>query len=407
MRRALPASASALLAAALSLPALAQDGARPSEDDLFGSESPPAPTAPAAPPAARDVPDAPGTGDDRAQQLLSGPAAEDKFKSGEAVEDPLQIGGQFYLRYFLNAAEDRPPKEARVSSPTLLDVYMDARPSERIRGYARFRVSYDPTYDPNATSSLGGLSVLGATQGSTTGSGTSTNLSSGSAPTTFGAQRTVANPNFLLDQLWLKFDVGQTLFITAGRQHVRWTVARFWQPGDFLSPQQRDPLAVFDQRLGANLVKFHLPVEKLGWNFYGVTLLDNFGPGNALGKLGGGIRGEFVFGNTEVGASAVFQAGRTPRYSLDVSSELGPLDVYAEAALRPEADRLSVRYKPGAESRQFQYDLASALNTFQPLPYETYRLQGPAAQVTGGLSWSWAYRDNDTLTLGAEYFFNP
>jgi len=403
--------AAALFAAALCGPTLAQEADRPAEADLFGGPGEATPAA--APPAPRVAPDAPTRpgepgegGDARALDLLSGPAAEDKFKSGEAVEDPLQIGGQFYLRYFANPADDQAFKDVRFSSPTLLDVYMDARPSERIRGYARFRVSYDPTLDPNAGSSLSGLSVLGATQSSQTGSGNSTDLSSGSAPTTFGTARTTANPNFLLDQLWLKFDVGQTLFITAGRQHVRWTVARFWQPGDFLSPAQRDPLAIFDQRLGANLLKVHLPIEKLGWNFYAVGLLDNFGPGNALGKLGGGLRGEFVLGNTEVGASAVFQAGRTPRYAVDVSSELGPLDVYAEAALRPSADRRTVRFVEGAESRAFKFDLATALNGLQPLPYETYRETGPVLQATGGLSWSWAYRENDTLALGAEYFYN-
>ena len=402
-----PAPAAALLAGLLCGPALAQE-TRPSEDDLFG-----APAESPATPAPRDVPDAPPLGaesaegaDARASELLAGPAAEDKFKSGEAVEDPLQIGGQFYLRYFANPGDGQAVRDVRFSSPTLLDVYLDARPSERIRGYARFRVSYDPTLDPTATSSLSGLSVLGATQSSQAGSGNSTDLSSGSAPTTFGAPRTTANPNFLLDQLWLKFDVGQSLFITAGRQHVRWTVARFWQPGDFLSPAQRDPLAIFDQRLGANLLKVHLPIEKLGWNFYAVGMLDNFGSGNALGKLGGGLRGEFVLGNTEVGSSAVFQAGRTPRYALDISSELGPLDVYAEAALRPRADRNSVRYVAGAESREFKYDLATSLNGLQPLPYETYRVDGPVLQATGGLSWSWAYRENDTLTLGAEYFYN-
>lgn len=32
---------------------------------------------------------------------------------------------------------------------------------------------------------------------------------------------------------------------------------------------------------------------------------------------------------------------------------------------------------------------------------------GPQVQLSAGASWSWAYREDDNLTLGCEYFHNP
>jgi hypothetical protein len=47
--------------------------------------------------------------------------------------------------------------------------------------------------------------------------------------TTFSVGR---GPNSLLDQMWIRFDILETVFVTAGKQHVRWGTGRFWQPTD-------------------------------------------------------------------------------------------------------------------------------------------------------------------------------
>lgn len=343
--------------------------------------------------------------DARGDEVLSGPASQDKFATGESVDDPLKIGGQFYLRYFGNAVQNTQFKNIALSSPNLLDLYLDGRPADRVRAFARFRMRYDPTYDPAATNSFQQLgSALGASSSSSS-STQSQDTGTGTVSTTTTAR---ANPDFLLDQLWLNFDILRTLYVTAGRQHIRWTVSRFWQPTDFLSPALRDPLAVFDQRLGANALKLHFPIESLGWNFYAVTLLDNLGPANRLGELGQAFRGEFVVGPAEIGATAVFQTGRGPRYGLDVSSAIGPVDVYGEVSLRPNADRKMVRFKEGERSQQFESVIARQLGTFgaAPTPYETFTPDGPIVQATGGATYQIAYSDTDTVLLGAEYFYN-
>ncbi|MGZ3447381.1 MAG: hypothetical protein ACXU88_16975, partial [Myxococcaceae bacterium] len=101
-----PRTTLALAAALAALPALAQE--RPAEGDLFGgneSEAKPAPApAEAQEPAAAPAPAA-GTEQDRDTQALNGPAATNAFETEDAVEDPLKIGGRFYLRAFSQGNE--------------------------------------------------------------------------------------------------------------------------------------------------------------------------------------------------------------------------------------------------------------------------------------------------------------
>ena len=91
------------------------------------------------------------------------------------------------------------------------------RPNDRVRGFALARTAYnaiavDPSkgLPPEVARSLGLVPL----------------------PTTAVA----------LDQLWVNFDLARTVFVTAGRQHVKWGVGRFWNPTDFLHRAPRDPL---------------------------------------------------------------------------------------------------------------------------------------------------------------------
>src|SRR5262249_16013533 len=154
-----------------------------------------------------------------------------------------------------------------------------------------------------------------------------------------------SNPAVLLDQLWVNFDIARTLFITAGKQHVKWGVSRFWNPTDFLTPQRRDPLAVFDPRLGASMIKVPLPSAR-GGNLHASGLIENGGRESTVGQWGCAIRGEIAFARSEIGAEAVFVPGRRDRFGLDASSAVGLLDVYVEAALRKGSDGPLYRENP-------------------------------------------------------------
>lgn len=361
------AIALAALAAAAPPTAAAE---RPSEEELFGApaERTPRPPIPSPPAAA---------GGHTEAELFGSPNAVPPPPQGiisREKEDPLRLGGQLYLRAQLFAQEDTKPGEWLLGSPNLLDVFLDARPNDRVRAFALGRMSYDPTRedakDPFASLPSAIVDALGL----------------GLPP----------NPRAVLDQLWANFDVGRRVFVTAGKQHVKWGVGRLWNPTDFLHRVPRNPLDPFDARTGVTMVKAHVPWEARGWNAYAVALLEDprYGGGDAAGTLQGvpvGGRAEIVLGTVELGADVLAGKGARPRYGLDVSAGVWELDLHAGVALG------------GARARWREVD--ASLPPFAGSRYELRRPSGPSPRVVAGGSWSAQYSDEDAVTVGAEYFF--
>lgn len=382
------------------------DGGRPSEDSLFGGSD--APTRPAL------LPDG---GDDRDLSALMG-RSESKFDTGEIKSDPLKIGGNLNMFGQVLFQEGQAIAKQPVSLPILLETYLDGRPTDRLRAYAVARLQYDPSR-PGST---------GATSTSTMTSMTDTqDMGALALPGTGGVGLTGAtpqNPTVALDQLWLRFDIARTVYLTVGRQKIRWGTARVWYPTDYLNSQPRDPFNPFDIRLGVNMVKVHVPVEKLGWNFYGYGLFDNIAVGAnqlTLGNVGGALRAEFVVWKAELGVGGVWQNGRRPRYSADLSLPVGPFDVYGEVALRSGRDFVITRAPASTKFQSFidAAQTAGLRNAFGEDFISAYadelskfgvsigRGDGLYAQVSGGLSWQFNYTDKNFGILAAEYFYNP
>jgi hypothetical protein len=384
----------AILAALAAGAAQAQD--RPSEDELFGQ--PPAQQAPAKKPAAAPPPSSPSSsgaagphGDTEAQLFGSTPSpSTPQLPAGSLVtgskEDWLKIGGQLQLRAQASAYEGTAARDWPFSSPNLLDVYLDARPNDRVRGFVLGRLSYDPTV--RTTHGGGGGTPGSGSQGGTSSIG-------------FGSSSSTDNPGGVLDQLWINFDVSHRAFVTAGRQHVKWGVGKFWNPTDYLHPQKRDPLATFDARAGTTLVKLHVPWEQRGWNFYGFGIFEDLA-GNTdatasrLGRIGGGARAELVLGSAELGLDAVAQDRHHPRYGVDLSAGVGDFDLYAEAAFRSGGD--GPRWRRNGPPPQVPLS--------ELIGWERDDSKKLTPQVVVGGTWALKYSDEDSLTVGAEYFYN-
>jgi hypothetical protein len=394
----------ALLVFALGKSAAAQD--RPSESQMFGGdaapEAPPAKTA--APETAAPEPQEPGKAPPATRDAeILGATRSDMFTEEAAPDDPLEIGGQLYLRAQSTALEGQSPDDFSFSAPSLLDVYLDARPNDRVRGFVLGRMSFDSTL-PTESGQFGAIRAPDATGGS---------LGSASPAALFAPQ--TRGPRVALDQLWLRFDVAHTLFVTAGKQHVRWGTGRFWAPTDYLHFRRRNPLDVFDARSGTTLLKLHLPIESKAWNFYAFAVTEGSGATPTLGSVAGAARAELVFGPAELGLGAFVQRYRRPKWAADLSAGIGDLDVYGELAVRDGRDIDRVQFSPNAVVPEFEpapswespedtarRQLAQVVDAFYPL----YRSRGLKAQAVGGLSYSQKYNDNDTFTLGAEYFYN-
>jgi hypothetical protein len=385
-------AAPALLALALCLPAAAQE--RPREEDLFGA--PPA-TAPAAgqPAPSPPVGEAAPAGHPGEAEVLSGKgadAAEARVaqRLGE-TENPLQIGGQLYLRYNVFAREDQPPSQWGQNSPNVVDLFLDARPSDRLRGYTLVRAFYDPTQVQGTPVQLvPAVGVPSLTAGKTT--------------------------EVALDQLWIRFDVGQRAFVTAGKQHVKWGTGRVWNPTDFLHTQRRDPLQVFDARGGTYMARVQVPIGEQRGGLMAAAVFEPLTPqvkpplfendqppppsSSELGAVGGAARAEVVLGTWEFGADAVAQRGMKPRAGLDVSGGLWELDLRGEVAFRTGSDVPTLR--PGPES----VNIPGYANNPVNATWQRYQRQGLWIQAVASADWSTKYSDEDTLTVGAEYFYN-
>ena len=147
--------------------------------------------------------------------------------------------------------------------------------------------------------------------------------------------QTERGPHVALDQLWLRFDIAHTVFVTAGTQHVRWGTAHFWTPTDFLHLRHRNPLDVFDARTGTTMVKLHLPIESKAWNFYALRRhREQYGHADVWLRWPV-LRARSSCSGCASSAWALFARAQTTRkFAADLSIGIGDFDVYGGARAR-------------------------------------------------------------------------
>lgn len=274
----------------------------------------------------------------------------------ESVADTTDVGGNLFLRLNGNVRDEQGIADAALSSPSLFDAYLDARPNDRLRAFAQVRLNYDFTIQP------GDVGLTGQPQ----------------------EQLRIA-----FDQGWVKLDLGRVAYITAGKQRIRWGTGRFWNPTDFVNLDIRNSVDFFDQRLGVNLLKVHFPFEALGWNLY---LLGKFEGIDVLEDTGVGARAEFVFGQMELALSTLVKKDAPLRVGADFSAGLWLFDVRAEATLQRglDVDRFT---------GELDFD-EGKIPELEDTDENWY------ASVVVGADIQLQYNDQDTVILGGEYFYN-
>lgn len=323
------------------------------EDAMFGGPEP----ADAPAPATATTGPADLTADSTQDEAgLFDRAAEGLSARMSAREDFLDIGGLLYLRGSYSLVENVPGKHNALSTPSLVDLYADVRPTERVRAFVRGRVNH------NFAVRDGSRDAYGNVQDKTT---------------------------VQLDQLWAKFDIARTVYVTGGKQPLRWGSGRFWNPTDFVNTQVRDPLAAFDVRLGVGMLKLHLPVESKNMNFYAIGTLDE---ANTPEEIGGALRGEFVLGTAELSLSAAARKDQPYILGADISAGIWDFDLRLEGA---------VHYR----DRGKYY--TGTINPFTgEMPVLEDRSQDWIPQLVAGLDYAFNVGDNDSVSLGVEYFWN-
>ena len=330
---------------ALLLVAFAQDER---EADMFGgndAEKPPHETAREGPDEVRPEP----TPDERDFAPPQAGLLSDQ-------DNALALGGQLFLRLNGSFSEDQTVGTLPLSSPSLVDFFADVRPNDRVRGFAQVRLNYDFTVVEGDADFLGNERVPF---------------------------------ELLLDQLWVKLDLGRVVFITAGRQRIRWGTGRFWNPTDFINTDVRNSIDFFDQRLGVNLLKVHFPFEQLGWNLYLIGTLDNV---DAPEEAGVAARAEFLFGEVELAVSTLVKKDAPLRLGLDASAGLWLFDLRAETTIQRGLGRPKFAGELDFAARVFPEQVDTDGDVF--------------FQGVFGADLTLKYTDQDSVIMGAEYFYN-
>ncbi|HET9240427.1 MAG TPA: hypothetical protein VFO10_24395 [Oligoflexus sp.] len=279
-------------------------------------------------------------------------------RQAKALMDTMQIGGRLEVRSTSSQAERQTFQEGSFTPSKTADIYFDTRPSEEIRVFLRTRLSEQETVIPN---------------------------------TSTGETTRVTTLRQDIDELWFKWDLARSVFVTYGKQHLKWGSGQIWNPTDFTAREVKDPFDLFDRRLGQNLLKIHIPNEKMGFNYYAVVQFDDAERNDDLGLA---LRGEFAFlGTGELALTAQARRNAPQRLGVDVSSALGPIDVNVEAALTKRQKRTF-----------FRDGVLEDEQIVLPTPYQdedkTFK------QVASGIRYAVKYSDDDSIYFGAEYFYN-
>ncbi len=309
------------------------------------------------------------------QQLTTDEHIVNKLGNADKI---LTFGGMLYLNMSYAVKKETDADDDPIASPNLIDGFADIRPNDRLRGFIRGRLNYDFTANESAAAQFGA-----------------------SKDKLYGS----------LDQLWLKADVGRAVFITFGRQPVKWGSGYFWNPTDFLNKSRKDPLARFDARLGLDMLKIHVPVEKYGWNFYAMTTMENADKPSNIGVAG---RAEFAFWQMETSFMAAWKKNDALYLGADVTMGVGWFDFKAEASVAhnsqtvfykgmPDYTKIDLNGVIGSDG-SINYDLLNQ-RIAALIPSYT-RKDDWIPQLLGGVEISIPYGDDDTLILGGEYFYN-
>jgi len=237
--------------------------------------------------------------------------ASPAFSKGTNIWENTQIGGTLSSEVDYTLQKGVPLDQNTASNPNILFLYLDSKLENDSRVFVRIRSFFDPTGDSTGAPGTGGY-----TNPYGEGNGGSDYLS------------------LQLQELRISTNIDHGLFLTIGRQKVKYGTAKFFNPTDFLNSQPYNFFLPSDERTGVDMVRAQLPVGTT--NLYAVGLPGNPSNGN---PSGGYFREEIGYNGVsnflesgEISVSGFFPKGQPGRGGFDISQGVGDLDVYFEGA---------------------------------------------------------------------------
>jgi hypothetical protein len=274
----------------------------------------------------------------------------------------VEIGGTLYSDYtaFLDWKDSYPdPGHLSAGTSTLFapnlqaDIYLDARPFDTVRVFAKLRAVSPYTYPQ----------VIPGT------------------PTAAGIS---------LFELYADAGANDRLYVRVGQQVVNWGVGYFFSPADIISLTPIDPLRPDLVRPGPLALKMNVPFADVD-NFY-LYLVANqgFQPGDAysLEDLAIAARIEVLLGGWEMGLGGYYQRSQRPKAMVTATGSLfGRLGLFAEGVVSQGMDRTRVQQQAGA-----------------PGSFQTF-IDTTTPTVSGTVGARWMQSDWHIL-LVVQYFYN-
>ena len=309
---------------ALALPGIAIGQIETDEDVLFGS------------PIETDEDSlfgAPAGGDDGGSAGASGSTSEDDLFGGsplvtdvqETTEDiaaillateETQIGGRFSTSIASDFGWDdidsvtsdfTDPDTLGLSTALATQVFLDARPDEDFRVFAKATVSapFDTVPAPEDPEDPAERSFEDIVQ---------------------------------LDEMFADFDWNDAVFFRAGKQTLNWGVGYFFSPADLLSIAEIDPEDPEAELEGPIAIKTSVPFGTSSGYLY---VLPEFA--EEPFDTGLAIQGETVVSGTEITGGLVYQRDIAPAGMVTVSTSISDVSVYAEGVLSYGSNRTFVQ----------------------------------------------------------------
>lgn len=279
---------------------------------------------------------------------------------GEKLKDEdsrFDIGGRANFSALILNGESQSAGESTVNTNGIVDLYFDANLEDDIRFFYQQKINQSF----NGSSDLVTLVLSQLTESSD------------------------------VDQLWLKFDVQDTYYITLGKQPTKLGAGFVWQPTDFLNNDRFNPLDLLDQRLGVSLLKVQIPLAEKNLNIYTIAQLNEV---DRLQDIGGMFRIEYLAEDGEYGFALSSKRDNSIRAGIDMSKGAGPVDLQMS---------LVQIHDDHSEFYEGEFRVEDNILTG---PTSVDRTSEWFTQFSVGVLNSRTVFDDKTLILNAEYFYN-
>ncbi|MBN1523207.1 MAG: hypothetical protein JW904_01885 [Spirochaetales bacterium] len=263
------------------------------------------------------------------------------------VSDQTRIGGRFHLTTE-TTADTADPGNPSSTIDLFSQIYLDARPLEDFRVFAKGILEYQVTADSS----------------------------------------TDPNELFELRELFSDFNIEDIVFIRAGKQTITWGTGYFYSPADIINLESIDPEDPDAEREGPVAVKLHLPISTA--NVYLYTILDPM----AADQFAVAPKFEFIFDKTEIGIGGFYRLNGIIAGMTTISTSIGDVNLFGEAVVLAGSSRVFL-------------ERTTDLITY---PFGLRPFSQPDTvffQSTVGFTYSYVDEfDNFNISFSGQYYYN-